>query len=262
MEQQLLNYLTKDDTLRNQAVSQVEQQCSIRPDDYAKSLCGFLLNSSQNTDPQLEAQRLQLREISSLILHKNLLSKDENFSKISGQTLIQISDSVFGMVNTSAETMNWGLLKRSSEILVEIAVKCDQTLPFFQKLKVFQLEVLGNRKGQKGFVKQAKFGLYSLELLCEYSLNPQTFEKNTGEFLMVFEACFSSDQEEIRSFSTGAICMFLVTQVDANHGNNFQGLLEALVGLLIESIKGIDYLKINYNSFLILKLYKNLNIRS
>ena len=241
MEQQLLNFLTSDDNLRNQAVTQVEQQCSTRPDDYAKSLCAFLLNSSQNSDPQMEVQRLQLREISSLVLHKNLLSKDQNFKKISTATLGQISDSVFAMVNSSAASMNWGLLKRSSEILVEIAVKCEQVQPFFQKLKSFQLEVLGSRKGQPGFVKQAKFGLYCLELVCEYSLNPETFSQNTGEFLMIFEAGFGCENQEIRSFSTGAICMFLVSQVNESLGNNFQGLLEGLVGVLIESIKGRFY---------------------
>ena len=126
--------------------------------------------------------------------------------------------------------------KRSSEILVEIAVKCAQVQPFFQKLKSFQLEVLGSRKGHSGFVKQAKFGLYCLELVCEY-LNPETFSQNTGEFLMIFEAGFECENHEIRSFSTGAICMFLVSQV-SSLGNNFQGLLEGLVGVLIESIKG------------------------
>ena len=238
MEQELLNFLTSDDNLRNQAVSQVEQQCSTRPDDYAKSLCAFLLNSSPNLDPQLEVQRLQLREISSLVLHKNLLSKDNNFSRITPNTLMQISESVFSMVNSGADSMNWGLLKRSSEILVEIAVKCDQLLVFFQKIKTFQLDVFSNRKDLKGFVKQAKFGLYCLELVCEYSGDSNLIQQNLGDFLMIFEHCFTCGNSEIRSFSTGAICMFLVSQAQESVGNNFQGILEGLVDVLVDSIKG------------------------
>lgn len=238
MEQQLLNFLTSDDNLRNQAVSNVEQQCSTRPDDFAQSLCGFLLNSSPNSDPNLEVQRLQLREISSLILHKNLLSKDQNFSRISQNTLGQISESVFEMVNTNGDSMNWGLLKRSSEILVEIAVKCAQLQPFFQKIKAFEFDVFSNRKEQKGFVKQAKFGLYCLEQICEYETDVNVIQQNAGEYLMIFESCFSCGNKEVKSFASGAICMFLVSQVQENVGNNFQGILEGLVEVLIDSIKG------------------------
>ena len=239
MEQQLLNFLTSDNTLRNQAVSEVETQCSTRPDDYAKSLCAFLLNSSPNPNPQLEMQRLQLREISSLVLHKNLLSKDNNFSRISPNTLAQISESVFGMVLNGADTMNWGLLKRCSEILVEIAVKCDQVQPFFQKIKSFQLEVFA-KKDQKSFVKLSKFGLYCLELTCEFAAESPCVMQGAGDFLMLFEASFACANEEVKSFSSGAVCMFLVSQSPEALGNNFQGILEGLVGVLVNSIKGRD----------------------
>jgi hypothetical protein len=238
MEQQLLNFLTSDNTLRNQAVSEVENQCSTRPDDYAQSLCAFLLNSSPNPNPQLEMQRLQLREISSLVLHKNLLSKDNNFARIAPNTLAQISESVFTMVMNGADTMNWGLLKRCSEILVEIAVKCDQVQPFFLKMKCFQLDVFTNKKDDKAFVKLSKFGLYSLELICEFAAESPSVQQGTGEFLMIFEASFTCGNEEIKSFSSGAVCMFLVSQSPEALGNNFQNILEGLVSVLVDSIKG------------------------
>jgi hypothetical protein len=240
MEQQLLNFLTSDNNLRNQAMSEVEQQCSTRPDDFAQSLCAFLLNSTPNSNPQMEVQRLQLREISSLILHKNLLSKDNNFTRISQNTLVQISESVFSMVASGADSMNWGLLKRCSEILVEIAVKCNQVQPFFQKIKNFQLDVFGTKKDQKGFVKLCKFGLYCLELICEFAGESPSVQQGAGEFLMIFEASFSCGNDEIKSFATGAICMFLVSQTPEALGNNFQNILEGLVNVLVESIKGIQ----------------------
>ena len=238
MEQNLLNFLTSDNILRNQALSAVEQQCSTRPDDFAKSLCTFLVSASPYPDPALEVQRLQLREISSLVLHKNLLSKDQHFTKISQATLSQISESVFSMVDSAAQTMNWGLLKRSAEILAEIAVKCDHLQPFFQKIKGFALDVFANRKGQPGFVKQAKFGLYCLELVCEYQTEATLVQQNAGDFLVVFEACFACADKDVKSFGSSAVCMFLVSQVHENLGNNLQGILEALVEILIDAVKG------------------------
>lgn len=237
MEQQLLNFLSSDDTLRNQTVSQVEQQCSTRPDDYAQSLCVLLTRATPSTDPQLEVQRLQLREIASLILHKNLLSKDVNFTKISANTLAQISKSVFEMVDSGADSMNWGLLKRSSEILVEIAIKCDQVAPLFQKVKTFQLNVFAARSAQKGFVKLAKFGFYCLELLCEFVSESPQIQQGAGDFLAIFSACFSCDNQEIKSFSTSAVCVFFMTQVKEGLSNDFQAVLDALVNILIDTIK-------------------------
>lgn len=237
MEQQLLNFLSSDDTLRNQTLNQVEQQCTTRPDDYAQSLCALLTTSTPATDPQLEVQRLQLREIASLVLHKNLLSNDDNFPRISQATLARISESVFAMVDASAESMNWGLLKRSSEILVEIAIKCDQVGPLFGQIKTFQLNVFAARSGQKGFVKLAKFGFYSLELLCEYRADEPAIQQAAGDFLAIFSAGFSCDNHEIKSFSTAAVCVFFLSQVKEGLSNDFHVVLDALVDVLIDTIK-------------------------
>lgn len=238
MDSQLLNFLSSDDAVRNQTVSQVEQQCASRPDDYAQSLCSLLVAGTPGADPQAEAQRLQLREIASLVLHKNLLSKDANFARISQNTLAQISEAVFAMVDSGARAMNWGLLKRSAEILVEIAVKCDQTPALFARVKQFQLQVLAGRAQEPGFVKLAKFGLYSLELICEFAAGSPVVQQGAGDFLALFSPCFASEQREVRSFSTGAVCMFLVSQVNEGLGSDYQAVLDALVEVLIDTVKG------------------------
>ena len=237
MEQQLLNILNPDNTARQNALKEVERLSSERPDEYAMSLCNFLL-TSDSSNPNLEMQKRQLREVSSLVLHKNLLSNDKNFSRISGKTLENISQLILQGVDKDGQTMSWGLLKRSAEILVEISVNCGKNDALFQQIQIFHNDVLTNRCNGKGFVSLAKFGLYCLELLCEYGSDTGFVSQHSGQFLALFENSFTANNNEIKSFCTGPICMFLVGEGSNKSGVDLQNLLKGLVEVLIMSVKG------------------------
>ena len=238
MNQQLLNFLSPDNETRNQALAGIEQVSSERPDDYASSLCAFLLQSASCNNANEEMQRLQLREVSSMILHKNLLSKDENFSRISETTLGKISSSILEAIEKDIGSMSWGLIKRCAEILIELTVKTSQEQDFFVKLKSFHQEVFGNRNAQKGFVAWAKFILYCLELLAEYGSMSGFVQNNSAELLSLLEQSFACGETEVLSFSTGAICMYLVSDDHENKAASLSNILDGLVNVLVSNIKG------------------------
>ena len=234
MEQQLLNFLNPDDSLRNKAMSEIERLCTDRPNDLAASLCQYLTGNKTGSP----TAQLQLREVSSLVLHKQLLSVRGNFERIQPGTLGQISQSILGCVEAGAAKMSWGLVKRCAEILIEISVKCQKNGEFMTQLAGFHAVTLGQRQDGPQFLPRAKFGLYCFELLCEFAEEADFVRNYTGQFLSIFEKSFGCGSAEVKSFCTGPISMFLVKCKDGQLGANAHSILEGLVEVLISNIKG------------------------
>lgn len=234
MEQQLLNFLSPQDEIRNNAMSQIEKLCSERPNDLASSLCQYLTSGNQN-EPTMQ---VQLRQVSSLVLHKQLLSKKQNFERIQPGTLGQISQSILACVEGGAEKMNWGLLKRCAEILIEISVKCQKNEEFFNQIANFHGATLTQFANSPSFVQRAKFGLYCFELFCEFAEEVDFVQNHTPQFLSIFDKSFSCGNPEVKNFCTGPLCMFLVQCKQGEIDASAHGILETLVEVLISNIKG------------------------
>ena len=69
MEEQLLNIINPDTSKRKQASDNINRICKENPENTCKNLLQILANQS---DPKL-------MELASLVLHKNVLSKNDLF---------------------------------------------------------------------------------------------------------------------------------------------------------------------------------------
>lgn len=218
MEQQLLNILSPDHTLRASASDFIESQCEADPLSIFHQLKSIILSAESNSTSV---------ELASMIMHRNLLNKQGRFEKLPAAELTSLVISLLQLVSTNAN-LSHAFIKRSSEICVEIAVKGDCIKELIQRLVA-----LWGMAGQSNKIKS--FVLYSVELVCEFG-----GETSEPGLLAIIEQGLNDTDTELQVSAAMALTMLLNTTKDAKTLQTYSGVVEKLIQLMVEMIKNND----------------------
>ena len=222
MEKNLQNILNPDTKLRTEATEQINRICRENPDQTAQELLTLILRKEENT---------KTKEIASLVLHKNILSKSDLFPKIPADHLKTISDKLTQLVFLDP-SLNLNFIKRAAEIVIEIAVKQNSHGLIMQNLKVFtENKNSGNEELIKIFV------LYCIELLCEFTVDQTLLMNFSGNFLGYIQSAMDDKNLKIQIGAAVALTMLMNRIKDKNYLNNFSTMIKPLTQLMVEVVK-------------------------
>lgn len=218
MEQQLLHILDQDNATRTAASDFIESQCESDPVSVFHQLKAIMLSAEPNS---------RSIELASMVMHKNLLSKQPRFEKLPTSELMTLVINLLQMISSNPN-LSSAFLKRSAEICVEVAVKGDGINELIQRMVT-----LWCMAGQN--IKIKVFVLYSIELICEFG--GESYEPGV---LGIIEQGLNELDSELQVSAAMALTMLLNNTTDAKTLQKYSAAVEKLIQIMVEMIKNND----------------------
>lgn len=218
METHLLNILSVDQNLRNEATEYFNRLCKESPDATAQNLLKLIVSSN---DPKI-------LDLSSLILHKNILSKEE-IKDVSDQTLQLTFQSLLDLVFSKSSLSN-SLVYRIAEIVIKIGVD--------KRIHIKIIEILKEKMQlQNPSQQQILFVLYCLQLLCEFTFDVNILEQINQEIGLFVKSQMQNPTTEIKSQAALVLVGIMTNIKNPLFLSSFEGAFNDMLDLIIGIIQ-------------------------
>ena len=221
MEQDLLNLMHPDNKIRTESESRINQMISQDTENTARTIMNSVIST----------QSKEVMQTALLVLHKTILSKDENFRRLSPDLLVNMSSSLLEFPISKGDDLPDSVYKRLAEITVEISVKKSEQGDHIQFLLPYW---------NAPFLKRKVFILYSLELLFEFSFSEEVLLKHIAPLGELLNSALADPEVRVQVAGASALTMLIGGISSDEILSNFNPLVEKLFDLIIKVIQQQD----------------------